>query len=1255
MALTREDILKDKELVSTLADYGFKRNGESYNTKEEAIDGFLEDYRALQSNTVSAGKFINFVSNLNDDDPEEAEFKQRLGKLYKKVDEEVDEVFGDTTIGQKAGAIFDYAKYTVIDPINLLGLGAGKLIAGAAGRAALKPLLSRAFASKAGAIATPAITEAAIGAGQEALVQTAEKDIGAREDMSAAEIGTAGALSGVVGGVAGAIGSKFAGGKRIAETEKKIAENLEDTVQGRGAKLDNLKNAVEKTGDDYEGSYVFLKDSSDIGDEYDSMGKVIGFNKDNQTATIEFIGKKDETGTITRDIDLGEAKLATEKQVKDSTESYIKENKKFLDKSDPNFEEFKKALGANGIDLDTPRFKRVTTPEFSNDINQAVMRAIDGSPRLKARIDPRKRVTSQIADLVRDDEFVSANPDIMNAFIREGIDPEDVATFIISESSIVGQKLGGKGLVAQDIQKKFIPALQKATSELTPEQRGLLDIIKEEKLIEERMANKFNVGVDIWRSFLISQPATTMRNIIGSALRVPGQTIEGQLDNFFKKYDTQLLGYDTQVDSKMLNRGVLDLSKNLFNPEDAIPLARLVAKDFSKADKLLFQVFDDYMPVKREELGFLGKSLSTASNYLNVLNRQQDRAIKSASFLSELDAQIKTARNRGLITDTGVSGIDDILQQNKLNLLNDEMVSKALDFAYKMTYQTKRAGDDLAFGGALVNNVQKSLNNNAVLKTVIPFPNFLINSLVYTTNRAGFGAIKMAKSGRQLMKRNVDDAVKNRAELNKAQTEFEQLMQNPKAADPTRKAQLEDTIQKLSKDFAEAERSLVNLKRGMTETIEGAGLLSAALAMRSQLGGSEWYLIKDGEGQERDFRPIFPLTPFLFFADLILKSFKDEPITQEYVIGGSEAVLGVTVRAGALGNFARNGYQRLSNMDNDPLAAKDFGKSLGSVLGYFLGGYATPTRPIQDLIQSATGSEQIERRMQKNAFGIDFEIEAPVFQGMVDEVAKNVFRGTPFEKAVFADTPEFISGTSEQTPRPVDAPIQKQFSGATVAPRKTVVGEELSKLGIPEYKTGAGTRVPEYNYAYKKALGEISTKIVEPFLNDPEYFNKPPKEKRRILDNIFFGKSSANVPPRLLKALRVDRLDKTFNNVRQLANAMVKAARPNLHYLANFRKGVSSDDFSDAAEIYKQRYPQENLDNILTYVDEQKNKEASDKQKAILEEIKSIATKRGSLGQRDFTTLQKTARRYNMKTSSGVDDLKFAEGGYVSQMNSLGF
>ena len=71
MSLTREDIIKDEELVSTLVDYGFKRNGETYDSAEEAVDSFLEDYRAIQSNTISTAKFMNFVSNLNDNDKEE--------------------------------------------------------------------------------------------------------------------------------------------------------------------------------------------------------------------------------------------------------------------------------------------------------------------------------------------------------------------------------------------------------------------------------------------------------------------------------------------------------------------------------------------------------------------------------------------------------------------------------------------------------------------------------------------------------------------------------------------------------------------------------------------------------------------------------------------------------------------------------------------------------------------------------------------------------------------------------------------------------------------------------------------------------------------------------------------------------------------------------------------------------------------------------------------------------------------------------
>ena len=84
MALTREDIIKDKELVSALNNYGFRRNGELYASKEEAIDSFLEDYRALQSNSVSAAKFISFVNNLDDEKPEDAKFKKNSSAITRK-------------------------------------------------------------------------------------------------------------------------------------------------------------------------------------------------------------------------------------------------------------------------------------------------------------------------------------------------------------------------------------------------------------------------------------------------------------------------------------------------------------------------------------------------------------------------------------------------------------------------------------------------------------------------------------------------------------------------------------------------------------------------------------------------------------------------------------------------------------------------------------------------------------------------------------------------------------------------------------------------------------------------------------------------------------------------------------------------------------------------------------------------------------------------------------------------------------------
>ena len=70
----------------------------------------------------------------------------------------------------------------------------------------------------------------------------------------------------------------------------------------------------------------------------------------------------------------------------------------------------------------------------------------------------------------------------------------------------------------------MIQRIMASRDNLTNAQRASLKVIEKETKLEKEMAKRFNVGVDVWRSFLVTQPATTMRNILGSAARVPGET-----------------------------------------------------------------------------------------------------------------------------------------------------------------------------------------------------------------------------------------------------------------------------------------------------------------------------------------------------------------------------------------------------------------------------------------------------------------------------------------------------------------------------------------------------------------------------------------------------------------------------------------------------------------------------------------------------------------------------------------------------------
>tara|TARA_R110000824_G_scaffold400495_1_gene608111 strand:+ start:1179 stop:6338 length:5160 start_codon:yes stop_codon:yes gene_type:complete len=1292
MAVTREDIIKNDKFMETLADYGFRRNGDMYNSQEEAVDSFLEDYRAVQANTISTVKFMNFVDNIDDNNKEDAQFKKDLGELYKVVDQDVDEVFGDSTLGEKADAIYDYTKYALIDPINLLGGVVGKAIGATAGRTAIKGLMNNVFKSKiAKGAAGAAAIEAPIAAGQETLLQMTEKDLDVRKEVDLGEVATASAIGGVTGGVFGGVGAKLAGGDKVAEIKRVAAENLEDTVQGRGAKRNSLEEAFDNfdqdlntskvdvdkvaTIDDFDGSYVLTNKNVIVEEDYYPLGKITSIDKNNKTAEIEFLPKgDDEAGSIKKTVEFKDVKLTSEKQTNELVSTYVSKYNKFYDKSDPDFENTKQILKDGGLFTDVEAdevFGSMLNPESIKDLNDAILSLGAGNPIIKNKHNRMKRVTENFSNLIEeiDPDPSTAAGKVIDAFIKKGIPLEKIQMYYKADISLALAKGGNQSALQKAKDAGFLQVLQEAEAKITPEQRQLLKLVSDQKEAEKKLAGRFNVAVDVWRSFLVTQPATTMRNIIGSAARVPGQTVEGQLDNLLIKTDRNILGFEEEVGRDVLTRNILDLTTNMLNPEDSIPLVRMIGEKIPEVDRKILKEFDDHISVDLEEgknaWDKTIKGLSKASKVANLLNRQQDMTIKSASFLSEIDWLIKQDINRGRITTPGIDGIDSMIKNNKLELLNDEMVSKALDFAYKMTYQTKRAGDDLIFGGNMMNNFQSWLNSSPAIKLAIPFPNFLINSLVYTTNRMGLGAVKFGIGGADVIKRSLSKGTnrKNRIDLETKTKQLEDMVTSKDPVNQTAMKKLQGEIDDLDRYFGKAQKSLINLKKGFTETTEGLALMTMALTLRLNAGGSEWYLIKDPTGQERDMRPLFPFAPFLFFADLIIRANKtpltDEkmPISEDYLKNGAEAVLGVSARSGAIGNLMRNGYTRLQTSSENPLDARDLGKTFGSLVGYMLGGIATPLRPISDLAQTLSGPKRLERGMQKNAFGVDIEVDWPITQGFIDQAAKDIFRGTPFEEGfeasvpgtdisvevpgAFKDTPEFASATATKTPDAPLAPIEKQLTGATVVPKKTVVGEELAKAGIPEYKLAEYTKTPEYNYLYKKTLGMLTTELVEPYLNSDQYLKFSPEEKANALRLIYFGKTTNNLDARTKQGLLAR--GSIPANIRRRTSEEIKKEYPILNKLKNFGKTITKDITAKAIKQYK------NENSVvggisLNYIDEKKNPVGAKKLEEMIDAITEIADKLGSAPGPLLFDQTRRARDKNL-----------AKGGYISQMNALGF
>lgn len=1211
--LTLEDIKKDDDLMRTIDRYSRERYGRGYADPDKAVEDFLSEYRGIQNNTVNALTFANYASEI--DDPE---FKEKLGRLYTTFDDELESFSDVKDVGSGLMAAGEILAYNIADPINLLGFGAGKLVASTAGRQVLKKVIGQSLASKAAkrpittGIATGAVTEAPLGVAWMGSLQRAEQDLGVREGYDPTDLAIAGGLSGVLGGVAGGLGARSA--VKTAEQMDQLFKQTEAaSVQGQVAAMDNLEQAV-MTPPTVAGqaapidvkkdlSEVFVTSKAipdNVKSDYDSLGRVVSIDEAKKTAQVQYLPKgadKDYKGVgrfdksaVMLEIPLADLKAPSARGTNRMLNKYIKSYGDFLDPK--QVEEGRKFLQIAEPGTDPEKLVKSIPIETVAQINETIVDFLSSPEIIKnpyvppGVFDPRLKITerfAQIIDVIPEENFGN----VRKVLEAEGISMDTLAQIYRADISQAGRMLQ---LQSAEKTQKLLELANKIDGVDNNKKAVVNQYIKElyQVVKEEETTPWFSKTIDIWRAFLVSQPSTTALNVLGSAARLPEEFSRATIDNMLINWQRSALGLEPLDQTEVLKRNPFDVLNNFSDAGESIALTEHIASFFNEVNVKIFKVFDDLIPAQYKGKGLLDK-FGRASVTINALNVYQDRWFKSASFLTELNAQYIEKVNLGMIdtpsvtlpngTTKKLSNLKDLIQYNRIDLLNDEMVSKSVQFAFDMAYQNRNLREKMPFGGKLVQNTLDGViafqEKVPALKIAIPFPTFQANSFVYTMNRIlPFGAVKSGWNLSKLISMKGIPAAKRKAYQETQERLIDAQQKLMASTDNAEKDNLRVVVKDLSTQVdalgelsLEAQRETLQyftkFKEGLVESAGAVSLYASTYVLYTYAGGDTWNKIKSGD-QEFDIKRVFPLSGYMLVMDALHRSTNSLPFPETYAKDAKEVLLGLVSSRGAVMPELTELIKALTSPDNTEKVNKKLGEFVGKTTGSFLNGFLIPTRPAYEAMtsQGALERDYRDRRLQKDVIPEEFLPDDPeirvAIQGFMDGLVKETVKGTMLENQIFSDTPKAASVTGEQ-PRTGRGAIFRQLFGVTPSLDNDFIMNEIEKTGIDPYSLRRYSSVPEYDNKRDRILGEVSKAILIPILKSREYRTASPADKRRIIQLAYTNKVSSDAPAQLKRFRKLAGFPNA-KNLREVAGGIMEEEYPVVTAVSKIKNRLDNDE-----------------------------------------------------------------------------------------------
>ena len=1000
-------------------------------SEDDAISEFIEHFRSFNVNELTAGMDYNIVSGLATDADGQTDnarkARQRLDD-YTKLYETYNSLPGAFDAGGAPGAFLDYLEGIAKAPSTYIGIVPGLFTFGAGTAAA-----------KAGATASTQVAKEGI---KQILKRKMTSPVSELAKSAAANPVTTAVLTEAA---AGALQNTA---QQKTEMEIGVRENfskkelaLMSAISGAPVALipGLLKSVSSKT---------INKSAEDIlSDAEKAIAKkneeAIKAAEETFDGNIELareidlslrISGSEGTDKVASKIKLDPEGVASGKRTAKEIGEQLGITDEFIISIDPSRD---KRLIAAGMEiLEAGKVKYDPTQErFSDALGRAITQVDFGDEGLKSFKDTLKK-------------YNLSSDDMLNILIS------DLQKADASEAgALLGRRSAAKRKLIRRITDAGAAEIFGLTEETTATLKKLDDalasgdarqIMQATGEVQEGITAR---GLDQLRlSMMTSQTATTFRNLVSGYTRVGFDTVTKLFDRSIAS-GLGLIGKGkgkVKLFEATPNSDIAAVLVGMTNHTRSRALRELLKQSSPRRYHQLFRELTDIADASGELKGPRTSKMQHLARELNALNTLQDNMFKQSSFWGELARELNEAAAR-------VKAINPAQDVSQFNL---ERMMRSGNFGELIEQQIK-VGDTVVFDGKEVvdrviskslyftfqrspsNPTAKAMVNAAhslpfITTSFMPFPRFVANALRFTYE---YSPAYLVSGIRQALAKDANN--------------YEELA------------------------------------KGLT----GSAFLAGAIAFRnSEYAGDSWYEGKTLGGKTYDLRPFFPAAPYLFFADLITRKLKGEPLTGDSSITTQaiQALSGTQFRAG-FGIYALDqAFKDISEAQDLEKAAEIAANFTGNIINTF----TIPFTSLQDTFNTFIAED--EARIVRD---VDMQIKDT--KDFLTLVARRSLARIPLnykieeylsEQLGVKQSEYYESGTRAEKLRRI-APISRQTMGILMQERKNFFEEEIARLKIPRSVINARTGVPEADMMLDAAYGEYITNYVVPRMQTDTYKN----------------------------------------------------------------------------------------------------------------------------------------------------------------------